>query len=66
MWSPSDKAAFQKTQQSAGEIIEAKRRELSRQTPATDPFVDATIDPELWQNVRANLGSGEVLQRQAR
>lgn len=43
---------FHKAKQGAGEIIEALRWELERRAPATDPFTDATVDPELWDHVR--------------
>jgi hypothetical protein len=50
-WGPS-MPAFQQAKQSAAEIIESLRWELGRRAPGTDPFVAATIDPELWQHVR--------------
>jgi hypothetical protein len=43
---------FNKAKQDAAEIIEALRWELGRYVPATDPFTDATVDPELWEHVR--------------
>lgn len=43
---------FKKAKQDAAEIIEALRWELGRYVPATDPFTDATVDPELWEHVR--------------
>ena len=48
----ADEEAFRLAKQTAVEIIEALRWELARRVPATDPFVDATIDPELWKHVR--------------
>jgi Protein of unknown function (Hypoth_ymh) len=51
-WNFSDEEAFRRAKQGAGEIIEALRWELSRLAPATSPFADATIDPELWEHVR--------------
>jgi hypothetical protein len=49
---PSGQSAFQEAKQSAGQIIQALRWELDRLAPATAPFADATIDPELWQHAR--------------
>jgi hypothetical protein len=48
---------FHKAKQDAGEIIEALRWELERRAPATDPFTEATVDPELWDHVRGLIGA---------
>ncbi len=50
-WTPG-LATFQQAQRSAAGIIEKLRWELGRRAPTTDPFVAATIDPELWEHVR--------------
>ena len=52
MANPTDQSVFLEAKQSAGQIIQALRWELDRLAPATAPFADATIDPELWQHVR--------------
>ncbi|HUZ56385.1 MAG TPA: TIGR02391 family protein [Streptosporangiaceae bacterium] len=52
MAGPSEQSLFLKAKQSGNEIIEALRWELDRLAPATAPFADATIDPELWGHVR--------------
>jgi hypothetical protein len=52
MWTSTDVEAFRRAKQTAAEIIDALRWELDRLAPATDPFADATIDPELWEHVR--------------
>lgn len=55
--SPSDQSIFLQAKQSGIQIIEALRWELDRLAPATDPFADATIDPELWGHVRGLIES---------
>jgi hypothetical protein len=51
--------AFVQAKQAAAEIIEALRWELNRLAPATAPFSDATVDPELWDHVRGLVEAGD-------
>lgn len=50
---------FVKARRAAAEIIEALRWELDRRAPATAPFVDASVDPELWNHVRGLVDTGD-------
>jgi hypothetical protein len=50
---------FAQAKQSAAGIIEALRWELNRLAPATAPFSDATVDPELWDHVRGLVDAGD-------
>jgi hypothetical protein len=50
---------FVQAKQSAAGIIEALRWELNRLAPATAPFSDATVDPELWDHVRGLVDAGD-------
>lgn len=59
MWSASDMAAFQRAKQDAAEIVQSVRWELDRLPLATDPFSEATIDPELWEHVRGLVQGGD-------
>jgi Protein of unknown function (Hypoth_ymh) len=63
----SDDETFRRAKQTAAEIIETSRWELGRRAPTTDPFVDATIDPELWEHVRGLVAARdwEKLAREA-
>jgi hypothetical protein len=56
-YNPGDE--FARAKQAAVEILEALRWELDRLAPATAPFSDATIDPELWSHVRGLVGAGD-------
>jgi hypothetical protein len=51
--------AFAQAKRAAAEIIEALRWELNRLAPATAPFSDATVDPELWEHVRGLVDAGD-------
>jgi hypothetical protein len=59
IWNPSDEAAFAKAKERAHGIIESLRWELNRLPPATEPFSDATVDPELWDHVRGLVEAGD-------
>jgi Protein of unknown function (Hypoth_ymh) len=50
---------FARAKQAAVDIIEALRWELDRMAPATAPFSDATVDPELWNHVRGLVDAGD-------
>jgi hypothetical protein len=56
---PRDSEVFDKAKRTAIEIIDALRWELGRRAPATAPFSDATIDPELWEHVRGLVDAGD-------
>lgn len=66
-YNPSGEA-FVQAKQAAVEIIEALRWELNRVAPATAPFSDATLDPELRDHVggldRALMERAVALARQ--
>lgn len=59
MWSGPDTAAFRRAKQTAVETIQSLRWELDRLFPGTDPFSEATIDPELWDHVRGLVEAGD-------
>lgn len=52
MFNYADEEAFRQAKQTAAGVIDSLRWELSRLAPPTDPFTDATVDPELWEHVR--------------
>lgn len=51
MANPTDQSVFLEAKQSAAQIIQALRWQLDRLPPATAPFADTTIDPDLWGHV---------------
>lgn len=51
--------AFVQAKGDAVDIIQGLRWELSRISPSTSPFSNATIDPELWQHVQGLVDAGD-------
>ena len=41
------------------EIIESLRWEIDRRMPATDPFSESTIDPQLWAHVQGLIAAAD-------
>ena len=67
MWNHPDKVTFEGATETSVEIIKSLRWELDRQAPATYPFAEATIDPELWGHIRglAEANDWEKVGREA-
>jgi hypothetical protein len=55
----ADKEAFERDKATALDIIKTLRWDLDRMPPATAPFSDATVDPELWQHVKGLVEDGD-------
>ena len=54
-----DEEAFREARQAAVEIIGALHWKLNRLAPATAPFADATVNPELWEHVGGLIDAGD-------
>jgi Protein of unknown function (Hypoth_ymh) len=54
-----DAARFRTNKEKAEGIIKSLRWHLDRLSPATDPFSDATVDPDLWAHVRGLIEAGD-------
>lgn len=59
MWGEADMRALQSAKTGAADIIKSLRWHLDRMAPATAPYSDATVDPELWEHVRGLVETGD-------